>query len=348
MMFELVPSEAMRAYFKEIGFEFTDSQKATLIYNAPNRTKKEIMAALRELADTTSDEVTRKQIEERLTYEKKAYDTFIVNRNRRYVYVVIDEEDGTSCGFFASYERALVYALKYQKKWETKCSIEKQLIIQCEEDETVLNPGKLNPNLGFKDEEQVEYDGHAVAEVSFDERGEITALWTKELLEEDKIVDEYKKERFEHQFVKIPYDLQAGALVIDLEDGQYGVLSDGKKDWDEYMNRIEEKGWFVDFADVQVIMYRLTEDGYWSHEHVNPLYLDYALPAFNGENEEKDAAFLRATEMLHDYFVAKDKGEILPAEPILETVREYARLCAEKSKIRELAETATTVEGILW
>ena len=40
-MFELVPSEYMRAYFKEIGFEFMDFQKATLIWNAYNMTWKE-------------------------------------------------------------------------------------------------------------------------------------------------------------------------------------------------------------------------------------------------------------------------------------------------------------------
>ena len=45
-MFELVPSACMRAYFEELHFEFTDFQKATLIWNAPNKSWKERLEAL--------------------------------------------------------------------------------------------------------------------------------------------------------------------------------------------------------------------------------------------------------------------------------------------------------------
>lgn len=60
-MFELVPSRYMRKYFQENAFELSDSQKATLIWNMPGKTRDEILAALKELADTTQDEVTRQQ-----------------------------------------------------------------------------------------------------------------------------------------------------------------------------------------------------------------------------------------------------------------------------------------------
>lgn len=65
-MFELVPSKDMREHFEKVGFTFTDFQKATLIWNVPEKTLQERCDALRELAETTEDENTRTQILERL------------------------------------------------------------------------------------------------------------------------------------------------------------------------------------------------------------------------------------------------------------------------------------------
>lgn len=76
-MFEIVPSQVMRQFYDEIGFEFTDFQKATLIWNAPGKNRQEILDALKELADETKDSVTRQQILERLAYEEKIYATCV-------------------------------------------------------------------------------------------------------------------------------------------------------------------------------------------------------------------------------------------------------------------------------
>lgn len=70
-MFELVQSQWMREYFEEIGFAFTDFQKATLIWNAPGRLRQEILDALEELSEKTRDKTLRRQINERLNYEKR-------------------------------------------------------------------------------------------------------------------------------------------------------------------------------------------------------------------------------------------------------------------------------------
>ena len=48
-MDRLVPSAYMREIFREEGFEFTDSQKATMIWNAPGRNRDWKLTALREL-----------------------------------------------------------------------------------------------------------------------------------------------------------------------------------------------------------------------------------------------------------------------------------------------------------
>lgn len=83
-MFELIPSQYMRDCYKEINFTFTDFQKAALIWNAPGRKRKEILDALRELAESTTDERTRIQIEERLRCEETAFEIFKENEIERF------------------------------------------------------------------------------------------------------------------------------------------------------------------------------------------------------------------------------------------------------------------------
>lgn len=70
-MFEIVPSQWMKKCFEEIDFAFTDFQKATLIWNASGRFRQEILDALEDLSEETRDEILRRQINERLNYEKR-------------------------------------------------------------------------------------------------------------------------------------------------------------------------------------------------------------------------------------------------------------------------------------
>ena len=71
-MFELIPSQYMRECYRELNFTFTDFQKATLIWNSPGKKRQEILDALKELAADTKDFCTKRQIQERLDYERKA------------------------------------------------------------------------------------------------------------------------------------------------------------------------------------------------------------------------------------------------------------------------------------
>ena len=69
---------------------FTDFEKATLIWNSPIANIKEKLASLEELSEITNDMILKGQIEERIGYEKKAYDKFIENENSHYIFVVFD------------------------------------------------------------------------------------------------------------------------------------------------------------------------------------------------------------------------------------------------------------------
>ncbi len=333
-MFELVPSACMRAYFEELHFEFTDFQKATLIWNAPNKSWKERLEALCELAETTEDADIRQQIHERMSFEQKKWETFLNNDSGRYIYVVEDKKNLESCGFFASYGIAFQYAIKYIEEYKTICAVKKQLIVQCESDEIVRNTGRTNPyvEIGYTQPEFESYRGVAVSQVTLDKNGEIREVHSNELTKsEEEVVDSFRPDRFEFAFMKIPFDMQVGATVKDLATGNYYVLAQGKKEWDEYLQRIEENGWYVDYSDIQVIVYELTETGHWSHMHINPLYLDYEFPPYI-EGDEVRSSLRRAMGAFGDYLHYMDCGKTKYAdgEMVLKYAREYAETVRKK------------------
>lgn len=351
-MFELVPSTDMRDFYKEIGFEFTDFQKATLIWNAPDKARQEILDALQELADETAETKVRQQILERITYEKKAFAIFLDNSDSKFVYVVEDREDRCSCGFYQKYDMAVNYAVRYSKEYETKCSIKKQRIVMEEADEIVRNSFRENPNMGggdFESPEYCAYSGDEVASAILNEKGEVVRFWSLELPEEEKTVDEYRTDRFEFAFMKEPFAMPPGTVVKNIVTGNYGVLAQGKEDWDAYMKRIEERNLYVDFSDIQVIVYELTEKGYWSHEHTNPMHIEADLPSAEAE-DGKVQAFRRAAEALGNYFRTKSKGENLNPfeESVLKYAREYAAVCKEEDRWGKIVEKAEKPEDILW
>ena len=347
-MFELVPSIYMREYFKEKGFEFTDFQKATLIWNMPGKTRDEIFAALKELADTAKDEVTRQQILERIQFEEKQFAVFMDNSADKYVYVVEDYEEAYSYGFFAEYEMALNYAINYSRENDVTCSIKKQLIVRSEEDKKVRNPVRVNPNFFPEPEEEFcDYDGSAVACVDLDRHGNVCSLWSYELSkEEEQKVDAFRKDRFEYQFIKIPFDMEKGLPVKNVLDGTYGILGQGKEEWDEYMQRIEDRNLYVDFSDIQVIVYRLTESGYWTHMHISPMYLEIDFPPAK-LNDEKWHAMRGAMEALGDYFHYKNRRNDYDASLVIKYARAYAEVCKEQNNGVKPLDDAKTVEDIL-
>ena len=61
-MIKLIPSKQVQEYLDEIHFTFTDFEKATLIWNNHLTTKEEKLIALKEMMNSTKDEMLKKQI----------------------------------------------------------------------------------------------------------------------------------------------------------------------------------------------------------------------------------------------------------------------------------------------
>ena len=84
-MIELPIPDFTRNYYKEHGVAFSDSEKATIIWNSA-LPRPEILDALREIAGTTTDEKLKAQIHQRLDAEAEIERAFC-ERDGRYCYI---------------------------------------------------------------------------------------------------------------------------------------------------------------------------------------------------------------------------------------------------------------------
>lgn len=339
-MFHLVPSQVMRKYLEEEHWLFTDWQKATLIWNSPIHTKTEILEALKELADTTADTILKRQILERLTYEEKAYRLLNDNSQGKYVYLL--RIDDCIRGVFADYETARRYgSKKCEEEDEMIYTVEKQLIYGESTKQDVAIPrfsphNILQPELPSREECIGISSGDSMHKAG----GECLTWDSCEIsAEEEERVDSLRKDRFEYQFFRIPFGMEAGTIVryksTFTESPEYGILLTGASDWQQYMNHMEVVEW-KDFLDIQVEVVFLRERGYWSHEHINPLYLEADFPETEEGQDEKRkahrAALLAFRDFLHDRTKEKDKK-------VIRATTEYAAAC----KDRRFAGEAETI-----
>ena len=121
------------------------------------------------------------------------------------------------------------------------------------------------------------------------------------------------------------FDMPVGSIVKEVTTGTYGVLSQGKKDWDDYLKRIEDRKWYVDFSDIQVMVYELTESGCWSHNHMNPLYLQLEEPE-HIPGDEENQTFISAMKAFGNYLQSEDEEKVMKGQAVIQTAREYAEI----------------------
>lgn len=294
-MFELVPSEWMRKNLKEQGRELSDMEKSALIWNAPDRTLSERLEALKELAHGSSDDELKKQIKERLDYEAAVMVALKQNPNGQFVYVVEDNERNYFRGLFADFDYAVEYAAEYSKEYGVRCSIYKQTIVSRD-----------------RHDEKPER-----AWVLLNESGEIREIYSSEVSSEKLCM---QKDRFEDFFFRISFGMDYG-IVKNVTDNTYGVLANNEEDWEQYMEKWKNGG--LDFSDIQVIVFELNDNGIWSHNHINPLYLEPCAPE-NIDNDKKRAAFITAANALTEYFKNETEQN---GKAVIDSAKAYAEVC---------------------
>ena len=328
----LINSKFTQMGYNEVGFELSDWDKATIIWNDFEMRCQERIEALTQLANQTEDTVLKEQIQERLEYEKQTIEAFKKNDECKYVYVVKDVEDGGDWGFYSLYEGALKQAVKVALKYNENMEIRKQLIVT--EEEATKIECRINPNLAPDNYiTLMDYIGSPVADVRVNKNGEIIYIWSNELTFKEPL-EECSSDRFENRFIKVPYVHCKGCIVKNAINGEYGILETSKEGWDKLITRVE-KGLYVDYTDVAHTVYCLTEDGYWSHEHWSPMDMEVDVPEYDYSNK-KERAMIRAFEAFSDY-LSGYTGEATE-KLVLSTTRDYAKACNEIRKAKKIED----------
>ncbi|NCE65552.1 hypothetical protein D1159_13420 [Pseudoflavonifractor sp. 524-17] len=114
-MIELPMSTFMRNYYREQGITFTDSQQATIIWNS-DLPMPEILDALREIASTTTDEMLKEQIRERLAAEAENERIFLENDGSYFFIFIPDDEDEWGSRYFSTLDAAIAYGKDHSKE----------------------------------------------------------------------------------------------------------------------------------------------------------------------------------------------------------------------------------------
>ncbi len=328
-MFELIPSKYMRGIFKKHGFEMTDFNKATVIWNRRDKSWEERISALEELTENTQDQILKSQINKRVAFENEKLRRFKENLDKKYVYV-IENNDGYNTGYFFDYLMAYEYGLSYMKNEnEERIKIKKQLIVESEEVES--------------------YDGWQVADISLTPDKKVYNVWSDEM--------PYEDEHFENQFFEIPFEGFKGVMpvrdIVD-EDGEVGILMEGTKEWQDYLNDIKKRNLYVDYSDIQVEVVYLTSQGLWSHEHINPIFLEHvSVPCECGN--PKSEVYGRAMEAFMEYYSAKAEGKKDLAsfsKRVIDAARAYRDICIQEETEQHImkcriVDSANEVEELI-
>lgn len=345
---ELIDSKYTREKYKELGIEFTDWQKATIIWHKP-MPHQACLDSLKELAKETTDVELKKQITERVRYEEKQLEYITQNHDNNFVYIVKDEKEECDYGAFFMFETALKHARKHAEENMEEMHIYKIQIVKGTDIPIIRNRDRWNPNL-FPEKTEIEehfsdYLDGEVGSVSISADGNIRYWWSNESTDEEElVVDSFDINRFESRFLKVPYVHKAGMIVKYTPTGELSVLATGKEDWDKFLEKIDN-GLYVDYFDKSHEVYTLCDEGYWSHDHICPFLLE-ELELTPEVIESQTEEYWVAMKALSDYWAGNKSLE--QEKLVISTAKTYADSARKLSELGKKVRTATRIRDILW
>ena len=317
---ELIDSKYTREKFAELGVEFDEWQKAAILWHKP-LLYQEMIDALLDFVREVSDLELKKQIEQRISIEKKTLEKFKENTDEEFVYVVKLLPDECDYGIFSAYDIALIQAQKVRSEERERVKIEKHSVI--------------------REIKESDFLDSQVATVIFNAEGQIETIWYDEITE---AIDINNTNRFEREYIEVPYVHEPGLLVKYGEKDEYAVVATTKED-DDRAKELMKKCENLEFYDNNLVVYQLTDEGYWSHEHWSPFMID-KLEVSADVTNKRSFEYWSAMEALSDYLAGNTSSS--QEELVIRTARAYAESKRKLSGIGKLASEGTTVRDILW
>ncbi len=121
-------------------------------------------------------------------------------------------------------------------------------------------------------------------------------------------------------------------IRMTVRSKNYGVLLTNTEDW----NQFRQMKVYRDFSDIAVTVYSLTVGGYFSHNHINPIYLEEVDILQNiFEDTQKNEAYINAISSFSEYWRKEQDADKKTKKALLKKVikyaDEYSRQCAKCS-----------------
>lgn len=252
---EFIVSKDYGKFLDDNQIELSDWEKATLTYNHKLATRVEKWDVLRELMESTSDNVLRKQIEERLEQDGRFYKAFketqegtyfklCLLRDNRYI------EEGLYQDFEAAYEGG--------KEEKEPFQIEK---------DSFLGKGEAEVVKGI------------FGSVEYDAEGSIgNHFWLYDS-GDGKTISECDINRFEGRYTDLPMCFRQGDIVKIVGTEKYGIVYGiiDEADEERHCGCGRASGEYCDFQITVDLFY--DDKKYlsvFSHEHVPPTEIEFA------------------------------------------------------------------------
>lgn len=320
-MKKLIPSKEVRELIERTGREFSDFEKAVLIYNG-DLPYYEKLDMLKELSKSTKDSTLKAMLEERVSKDEEDSECFAKN-TEGYVYILNSEEfapEDFYCGCFVSKEMAYTYGLKLAYNFR----IEKHLIIGFNETQPRKNKSYANPYV-FDTKEldelviESESSSSMVASFYYTKEGTLRYFYSSEIERDaqEELERLFNTQRFENSYIDIPNPFEVGDIVCLTTDNGHGVVVTSQEDWRQY-KEIMKNAKYKNFGDASIIVDFLMDNGHISHAHVNPIFLGKYEPA----EIDADKEVLYAASAVH-------KGDGL--DWFTHCYDKYKKMCVRKA-----------------
>lgn len=294
---ELIPSKDVREHVRKAGWEFSDRDKAALAHHLGLPCEEEF-AVLEELKGELQDEEVIAQVDAYLAHERRQL-AAARRLGAGFVFVLEYQEEGDQFEYPQGYFADLETACRFGKLAGVEFTVEKHRMLGKgtpkpeSNDALLVNPAFL-PEASIDelvirsdDPDLILYDAR-VAWMRFTAEGELLRFWCGEgegiPESREELEPIFGRDTFENAYVQMPNLFEAGDIVRCVGpscfDGRIGVVETSQEQWAEYEERQRTTFSAVcDFSDAQIIVEFWSEEGGFSHSHVQPVYIErYEVP----------------------------------------------------------------------
>lgn len=276
---EIIPSDDMKNYITENDILFDFSKLATIVYNSLlSFERKERL--LSEISDLTVSSELKRQIQERLDYNRECLTLFKENIECCSFYelaVWIDEDDDIDViGHYSSFESAFSQGKKMNREFKI---YKYDLLDKVTEKKKIYAFMSSHLSQRYVSLEPIDNEGEAIAMFMFLASGDIKSFYSYEVAAERTLmVEDSGANRFEHKYIYLPNPFEKGDIVR-IVDGTdlIGIVDTSHDEWKIFNHQIAQRSLNVEWIDDSLVILFKNSVNRDTHMHISPVFLEKAV-----------------------------------------------------------------------